>query len=138
MTLLAVDYGKRRLGIAVTDSAERIALSLGVIDARTEAGGIGRIREMSSGRGVREIIVGVALSKDGGETDMSRRARAFGDRLGDATGIPVTFADERHSTDAAEAPMIEAGMSGRKRRGRIDAGAAVIILQNVIRSRARG
>ncbi len=134
MTLMAVDYGTKRIGIAVTDRAEKIALPLAVMPVRSIEDGIEKIGTIVREREVRKIIVGLPLAHDGGETDMSRQVRSFAEKLHADVHVPVTLEDERHTTQAAEAPLIEAGMSGRKRRGRVDAGAASVLLQYYLRS----
>ncbi len=133
MTLMAVDFGSRRIGIAVTDTSERLALSVGTFRIKSESDGIDQISRMAEARRVREIILGLPLSHDGGETQMSGRVRAFAEKLRLRLSIRITFEDERHTTEAAEAPLKVAGLSGRKRRGKVDAGAATVLLQSVLR-----
>ncbi|OGH60608.1 MAG: hypothetical protein A3G34_10780 [Candidatus Lindowbacteria bacterium RIFCSPLOWO2_12_FULL_62_27] len=135
MTLLAVDFGTKRLGVAVTDSAERMALPLASFAVRSEDEGVDKIARIAQERGVREIIVGLPIGHRGGETQMSAQVRAFGEKLRVRIAVPVTFSDERFTTKLAEAPMMEAGVSAKKRRGLVDAGAASLLLLAVLDAR---
>lgn len=132
---MAVDFGTRRLGVAVTDSAEAMALAVGSFPVKSEEEGVDVILRIAREREVREIILGLPKNHSGGETEMSGRVREFADKLAGRGGPPVTFSNERYTTVLAEAPMREAGMSAKKRRGRVDAGAATILLQAVLNSR---
>lgn len=138
MTLLAVDFGTRRLGIAVTDSAEKMALSVGTFPVRSGAEAVETVANLAGERGVSGIYVGIPIGIAGGPTKMSERVHAFVEKLCGRVTVPVMMADERFTTKRAEEPMIAAGMSGRKRRGRVDAGAAVVLLQSVLATRRPG
>lgn len=136
MALMAVDFGTKRLGVAVTDSKEIMALPLASFPIKSEEHGLETILRIARERQVREIVLGLPIAHGGGETQMSGRVRAFGEKLAARSGgIPVTFSDERFTTILAEAPMMEAGMSAKKRRGLVDAGAATLLLQAVLESR---
>lgn len=135
MTLMAVDFGTRRIGVAVTDSAEKMALPLASFPIRSEDEGLDTILRIAEERKVREIVLGIPIGHRGGETDMSARVRGFADKLGACLSIPVILSDERFTTKLAEAPMVEAGLSAKKRRGLVDAGAAALLLQAVLDKR---
>ena len=132
---MAVDFGTKRLGVAVTDSAEAMALPIASFPVKSEEEGVEVVLRIARERAVREIILGLPKNHSGGETEMSGRVRAFAEKLIERGGVPVTFSNERYTTVLAEAPMMEAGMSAKKRRGRADAGAATILLQAVLNSR---
>lgn len=135
MTLMAVDFGTKRLGVAVTDRAEKMALPVASCPVKSEDEGVDVILRIAQERAVREIVLGLPKGHRGGETQMSARVRAFGEKLAARAGVPVSFSDERFTTKLAEAPMMAAGMSAKKRRGRVDAGAATILLQSVLETR---
>lgn len=135
MTLMAVDFGSKRFGVAVTDTNETMALPLASFPVKTEDEGVEVIRRIAQERKVREIVLGCPLGHHGGETQMGARVRAFADKLREYVSVPVTLSDERFTTKLAEAPMMEAGMSAKKRRGLVDAGAASILLQSVLDAR---
>ena len=135
MTIMAVDFGSKRLGVAVTDTAEKMALPVASVSVKSEAEGVEAMRRIAEERGVREIVLGNPLGHLGGETEMSARVRGFAEKLRMVVSVPVTLSDERFTTKLAEAPMVEAGMSAKKRRGRVDAGAASLLLQSVLDAR---
>jgi putative Holliday junction resolvase len=81
------------------------------------------------------LLVGLPLHTGGEEGIKAKEARAFGQWLGEATGLPVEFWDERCTTAAAEDSLREAGLSHRKRKDRRDRVAAQIILQSYLDSR---
>ncbi|MBI4179284.1 Holliday junction resolvase RuvX [bacterium] len=132
---MAVDFGTKRIGVAVTDRAEKIALPLASLAVRSEADGVDKIARIAAEREVREIVLGLPLGRHGDDSRMSEVVRAFAEKLRAAVSVPVTFSDESYTTKLAEAPMMEAGMSAKKRRGRVDAGAATLLLRAVLDSR---
>jgi putative Holliday junction resolvase len=81
---------------------------------------------------VEKIVVGLPRHMNGDESDSSRSARKLGSLLESELGLPVFFCDERLSTRAAEKALLEADLSRKKRKEKIDAVAASIILQNYL------
>ena len=132
MTLMAVDFGSKRLGVAVTDSREKMALPLATFPYKTEEEGLEKIRQIADDRKVREIILGNPIGHRGGETRIGQHVKLFAEKLRGLVAVPVNLSDERFTTKLAAAPMIEAGLSAKKRRGMVDAGAASLILQAVL------
>ena len=131
-TYLGFDFGLRRIGVASGQTATRTANPLAVV-AHGDAPDWAAIERL-----IREwrpvgVVVGLPLDATGEETDMSRRARAFADQLGQRYGVPVHYNDERLTSQAAGDLFADLRASGRARRkdaGRLDAMAAGIILQN--------
>lgn len=132
MTIMAVDFGSKRLGVAVTDSQEKMALPLATFPYKTEEEGLEKIRQIAADRKVREIFLGNPIGHHGGETLMGQQVKTFAEKLRGLVDAPVILSDERFTTKLAEAPMLEAGLSAKKRRGLVDAGAAAVILQFVL------
>ena len=130
-TLLAFDFGVRRIGVAVGESSTRIASPLGAIES--EANEI-RFREI--GKLVDEwqpagFIVGRPKHADGSEHAIAKLAEKFGRRLSVRYALPVIFVDETLSSATAEASL--RGVRTRaKRRSDVDALAATIILQSYL------
>jgi putative Holliday junction resolvase len=136
LKVAAVDYGRRRVGLAVCDPLGISVRGLPTV----ESGGSGddsveRVAKTLREEGVERIVVGVALREDGSETERSREARAFGARLGEATGCAVDFHDEGLTTWAAEEDLKASGKRLRKARGsgEVDRAAAVAILRSYLR-----
>jgi putative Holliday junction resolvase len=131
-TLLAFDFGTRHLGVAVGSTETRLAHALGVIHAESNADrmvGIDRyLREWQPTR----LVVGLPLSLDGGEQEMTALARRFVRQLAARFGLPVDFADERLSSVSAEEGLRAAGRGGRKNKQRLHSEAARIILQGYL------
>lgn len=133
--ILGVDFGNRRIGIAVSDSAAEIAFPLETIEERGVKAAAGRIATLCQEQGVSELVVGLPLNMDGSEGDMAAEARAFGERLTRRGNRPVHMWDERLTTAAIEKSLIAADMSRRKRRAVRDKLAAQQILQSFLDTR---
>jgi len=135
-TLLAFDFGLKRIGVAVGQTHTRTASALETVTVSGQ-GALHRILEL-----VREwrpcgLVIGLPLDAEGAETEMCRQARRFGEDLGRRTGLPVHYQDERLTSMAVEsgfAGLRAAGAGRRKDAGMKDAMAAKIILENWLQS----
>jgi putative pre-16S rRNA nuclease len=131
-TILAFDFGARWIGVAVGDTETRLANPLGVLQA---AGGEQRMEQVEAL--VREwrpahLVVGLPLSMDGTEHDMTRQARRFARRLASRFRLPVEFADERLTSASARETLRERGRGGREHKRHVHALSAKIILQSYL------
>ena len=136
-TWLAFDFGLRRIGVAVGQTATRTASPLAVVHHGKQEPDWAHLRRLVDEWQPVGLIVGLPLSADGDATPMSGRAKAFGETLGADTGLPVRWSDERLSSRAAEqrfAASRAAGSARRKDAAQIDAMAAAIILENWLQS----
>ena len=134
--ILAFDYGARRIGVAVGQSATGTASPAGVIPVfdKPDWAAVERcVREWTPGR----LLVGVPYNMDGTETALTATCRAFAAELAHRFGLPVDCVDERLTSAAATADLREARRSGartrRVRREDIDAHAARLILETWLR-----
>ncbi len=125
MRILAVDYGRKRMGLAISDPMGIISQPLEVVPADTA---LRRIQELVSERSVERIVVGLPLNMDGSEGEMAREAREFGERL-KSLGVDVVFFDERLTTFEAHEVAKALGVSWRKARRKVDAVAAAVMLK---------
>ena len=126
--IIGIDYGLRRIGIAVSDPDGRLALAVGVHVEGRDGSVLARLRDLAAEREATAVVVGLPLTADGRESDLSIRARRFADRVAEDLGLPVTMVDERYTSQEAERWI---AMRGRPaRRGEVDDVAAQIILQN--------
>lgn len=127
--ILGVDYGRKRVGIAVSDPMKTIARGLTVLENGKTL--IPQICGIASTEDVGEIVVGLPLTLQGEKGEMALEVERFIARLGDASGLPVIPFDERHSSVSALSSMIEMGVPRKKRsaRGARDRVASAIILQ---------
>ena len=138
MRILAVDPGEKNLGIAVSDPTGTIATPTTVIKHLSRQKDAARIAALAAETGCGEIVVGLALSDEGGETESSRRARNLASELRRTAGLPVVLWDEAGSTQTARETAIEMGVRRSKRSGHLDANAAAVILQTYLESGDRG
>jgi putative Holliday junction resolvase len=127
--ILSIDFGLRRVGAALSDPRRQIATPLEVYERRTESLDARHYRELFEEEGVERVVIGLPLHTGGGESDLSRAARAWGAWLASATGRPVVFFDERYTTVSAEQLMRDAGLKALDRKARRDMVAAQLLLQ---------
>ncbi len=131
--VLGVDYGAKRIGIAIGDSETRIASPLKTVAGRIDAAQDAKnVADLAAQHEAASIVVGLPLNMDGSEGEQARLTRRFAQELERASGLPVAFQDERLSSDAAKQTLAEAGTRGGRRRkagSPIDRIAAAKILQ---------
>lgn len=130
--LLGVDYGKVRVGLAVTDSERRLASPLTTYTRRDDEADARFFRDLVKAEEVVGLIVGLPVHNDGREGEQALAAREFGTWLSHITGLAVAYWDERFSTSEAEGFLLAAGMTRQKRKGRRDRVAAQIVLQSYL------
>lgn len=130
--LLAFDFGLKRIGIAVGDWETRMAHPLEVVDAADNDTRFGRIAALIAEWHPQHLVVGLPLSMDGEEHELTRRARRFAHQLHGRFGLPVSLVDERLTSFDADLRLREAGVKGRARKGLDDALAAQQILQDLL------
>ena len=132
LTLLAFDFGTQYIGVAVGDAETRLAHALGAIRAAGHAARMAGIEPYVREWRPARLVVGLPLSMDGGEQDITASARRFGRSLTAHFGLPVEFADERLSSASAEEGLRAAGRGGRKNKLLVHGEAARIILQGYL------
>ena len=131
--ILGVDFGLKRVGLAVCDSLHILATPLPAFNTNSMRTSIDRVAEECSVQGVSGVVVGLPLNLDGSESVQSGRARAFARNLGKVTGLPVELYDERLTTVEADELLVEAGIRSAAERAKlVDSMAAKIILQSYI------
>lgn len=128
--VLAVDWGQRRFGIAVSDPLRMIAQPLTTLTRRAgKRAPVGKIVELLALHEVTEVVVGLPLAPSGHEGAAAHEARALGEAIARRSGLPVHFQDERMSTAHATKSARRAGVKDGDSREKIDQMAAVAILQ---------
>jgi len=128
--VLAFDFGTRRIGIATGEWETRLAHPLEVIDAEDNLTRFARIAALIEVWQPIGLVVGLPLSPEGGETDLSRRAQRFAKQLHGRFSLPITLVDERLTSQDADQSLREAGVRARCRRGVEDSVAAQRILED--------
>jgi len=133
MKILAVDWGERRLGFAVSDETGRIAFPLSIVSCGSEKerrqAVLGRLAET----GAETLVVGLPLTMQGKEGESAAAVRAFSRALESCCGVPIVLWDERMTTDIAErASREKRGGKRGKRPERVDSLAACVLLQSYL------
>ena len=130
---LAVDYGRKRIGLAISDPLGMIASPAGFITRREgKRPPITKILARAQELEARGFVVGLPLDGEGNETEWTAEVRSLGAEIAKRTGMPVRFLDERFTTAVALRTMKELGESTRGRKGDIDSLAATVLLQNAL------
>jgi putative Holliday junction resolvase len=131
--LLAIDYGDRRVGLAVSDPSGTIASPAGFIERRRgKRAPIAEIIRRGAELGVEGFVVGLPLDANGEDTPRAAEARHVAAELEKRTGLPARLVDERYTTAAALRAVREMGGSTRGRKGDVDALAATLLLQHAL------
>ena len=130
--LLAIDPGKVRLGLAISDTERRLASPLLTYTRRDPLQDARFLKKIVVEEEVASIIVGLPIHEDGSEGTQAKLARAFGAWLQEAVGVPCVFYDERFTSFQADLYLQEAGLTKKKRKARRDQVAAQILLQTYI------
>jgi putative Holliday junction resolvase len=130
--ILGLDYGTARVGVAVSDPLGLTAQPLDHIPARDRKQCLHAIAALCRERDVGRIVLGLPRQLDGDEGLACKDARAFGERVQQATGLAVEYFDERMTTGAVERVLIDADVSRTRRKQKIDSMAAALLLQNYL------
>lgn len=140
MRVLAVDFGEKRIGLAVSDETGRVVVPVGTVPRRNDASAARDIAAAAKEREVARIVVGLPVNLDGGEGAWAGRVRKFARRLREVSGLPVDLHGEGLTTSAAERTLIDAGLGPRRREAARDAEAAAVLLRDYFfeRDEARG
>ena len=127
--ILAVDWGRRRIGLALSDPLGIIATGLPTLEIRGEAEAVARVADTIREVEADSVVVGLPLRLSGGKGDSAEAAERFAAKLHEVTGLPVSLFDERLTSVLALRRMQETGQRLRGRKGKLDQGAAVALLE---------
>lgn len=146
--ILALDYGRSRIGVALADSAVGLAQPLCTLERINRNEDMRRLRELARDNGVKQIVVGLPLRLDGTRGEMAEEAEGFAQRVRKQLGVPVEMVDERLTSWEAERLLEEVqgrvmkvpgahGKPAKKNLGRVsvDAVAAAVILKEYLERR---
>ncbi len=134
MRILAVDLGKARTGLAISDEGQFLASPLKTVTEYNEQRLLIAVSGVAAEHGVGRIVVGHPRNMDGSRGESAQRAEAFAAALGETTGCEVVLWDERMTTVTAIGYLNEADVRGKKRKAVVDTVAATVILQNYLDS----
>lgn len=130
--LAGIDFGTRRVGIAISDPRQAIASPHGQLHRGSPASDAAYFQELVRTEQIVGFVVGLPLHMSGDESDKSRQARTFGAWLASVTGLSVIFHDERYSTAFADQLLADGGLTPKQRRARRDMLAAQLILDSYL------
>ena len=134
--LLGVDWGERRIGLALSDESQLLAQPLTTLTRRPgKRFPMQRFLAAVKEHGVTGVVVGLPLEADGSEGAAARAARAVGEDIGARSGLRVEFVDERMTTARVLSAVREMGGGTRGRKEDLDALAATLVLQQYLDSR---
>ena len=144
MRVLGVDYGERRIGIAVSDPTGTLARPCRTLVPGRSLGDrvaavVAEVAVLAAETdGLTAVVVGLPRRLDGRHNEQTSRVLAFVEALGAATGLPIATQDERLTSIEAEQRLAEREASWRRRKTRLDAASAAIILQEYLDQRPEG
>jgi len=135
MRILGIDYGHKRLGLALSDEGETLASPLPVYKRKDIDQDFAFLTTLASEKEAARIVVGLPRNMDGSLGEMAKQVLAFVDALKEKVSLPVDTFDERLTTTEAERVLIQANLSRKRRKTLRDSLAAVLILQGYLESR---
>jgi putative Holliday junction resolvase len=138
MRSLGIDFGEKRIGLAISDPEGRLAVPLTTLERRNDRSAVRAIEEIARREGVERLVLGEPVGLDGQRGEAAERVRRFGDRLAGITGLPVRLINESLTTVEAQERLRAAGIDPRREPERIDAVAAQILLQEALDSEESG
>ncbi len=133
--LLAIDYGKRRIGLAVSDGLGITAQPVGLLEVRSDDEALTKIGPVLEEREITEIVIGLPQNMDGTIGPIAEIVLAFAERLRERFSLPVHEFDERLTSALAHRILKEKGVKASRRKGKLDVISAQIILQGFLDSR---
>jgi putative holliday junction resolvase len=133
-----IDYGTVRIGIALSDPQRSIASPMETYTRRSPELDAQRFRRLVEEDGITLFVVGLPVHLDGRESQKSLEARQFGQWLAGAIGVPVDFFDERFTSADAKNLLLDAELTKKRRKKRIDMLAAQIMLSAFLESHCQG
>jgi putative holliday junction resolvase len=134
MRILAIDYGTRRMGIALSDELKMIAQPLEFIPAEPFAGFLERLKELLQNNQVELILVGMPRNMDGTYGPAATKAQELVAALRSAVSVPIKTWDERLTSAQANRILIAGGVRREQRKQKVDKTAAAILLQSYLDS----
>jgi putative Holliday junction resolvase len=133
--VLCIDYGEKRMGLAMSDELRITAQPFGFVEVGDGRAGIEHVIALIAEHDIAEIVLGMPFTLSGEIGQAASQVLHFARELRHRTGLSVATCDERFSTVEGERVMIEGGVRRKKRKGKIDSVAAAIVLQSYLDAR---
>ncbi len=134
--ILAIDFGMKRIGLAVSDALGLTAQGLPSLERTRQQDDLRQIQQLAEQYSVERVLLGNPLTLGGGETAMSRQVAGFAERLRQCLNCPVELWDERLTSAEAKRMLRSSGIGIEKRRRAVDRVAATLLLQSYLDRRA--
>jgi putative holliday junction resolvase len=135
-SIIGLDHGSRRIGVAVGDTETGMAFARPAIRRRNLANDVHAVEELVWSEAAELVVIGLPLHADGSEGDQATAAHAFGERL-TGSGLRVAYEDERLTSWEAGERLRETGRRPTRESGELDSTAARLILQQYLDARRR-
>lgn len=132
MKKLGVDYGQKRIGLAISDELETFATPLPILKVKSFADAVKKLQRIIKRQKIDEIIIGLPLSMKGNETKQSIQTRYFTDALNSTNGVKITFRNEAFSTKEAEENLKKSLLKSKDKK---DSEVARTLLQEYLDSK---
>jgi putative Holliday junction resolvase len=129
ISVLGLDLGRKRIGMAGCDRTGLVATELGTIHRSSWEQDVDQLRAIARDRQATVLLIGLPLTLSGTDSKQTRITRKLGRRIGTALDLPVIWVDERLTSVAAAESLRSQGIADSEQRGRLDARAAVLIVQ---------
>ena len=134
MTIISVDLGKARTGLAISDKTGFLASPLDMIEEKSPTKRLEKVAQAVIDNKAELVVVGLPKNMDGSEGDSAQNARDFASALTEKTGVKTVMQDERGTTITAHTYLSDRDVRGKKRKAQVDTVAAAIILQDYLDS----
>ncbi|HVU09113.1 MAG TPA: Holliday junction resolvase RuvX [Verrucomicrobiae bacterium] len=132
MRILALDYGTRRIGVAVSDETKTIAQPLEYIPAEPFADFLARLKKILAEKEIDLILIGLPRNMDGSYGPAAQKVQAFSEELKKEISVPIKMWDERLTSSMANRILIQGNVRRDKRKEKVDKMAAAILLQSYL------
>jgi len=133
--IVAVDFGTKRVGLAVSDPAEKMALALPMYEWQDDGNDAARIAGIAEEAGAEEIVVGLPINMDDSVGPSAERVLAFVEELRQFATVPVVTWDERLSSEEAKGRLRDVDLGRRRKREHTNTVSAQVILERYLQSR---
>lgn len=135
MSIIAIDYGTKKIGIAISTPDHKIAMPFKLIIEKSVKRQIEKIIDIINENKICAIILGIPYYMDGSDSDQTRLVRKFAEKLSKQTTLPLYLQDERLTTLEANDYLQNFGLTRKKRHAQDDATSASMLLETVMRTR---
>ena len=132
MRSLGIDFGEKRIGLAISDPEGRLAVPLATLERRNDRSALRQIAEIVQREGVGRLVLGEPVDLEGHRGPFADRVRRVGERLAEMTRLPLEMVGETLTSAEAAGRLRQAGIASRRNPERIDAVAAQILLQEAL------